>query len=283
MTKDEHAAGAATDAAAITNAANAMRDAITALPGLLAQALAHRGDDAVAQPAAAAGPVTPRPRDLRDRRVPDFWEHDPAAWFQVLDDHFSTATTPLTELAKFKILLPLLATAAVKKVSRFIATPPATVYTLARTSLIRHFERPKEEMIKELIGLTSLGDRTAVDFLEHMRTLQPGEAENSLFRHIFVRSLPKYVGAIVSDKEDLDDMATAADVILRTVPLPPNVPVQEDLNLAAVASTHPRSQLVDGLCHIHAQWGRDSYHCALPDSCRMKDVVRPRPTGNRRR
>ena len=101
MPKDEPAAAAA-DTAAITNATNAMRDAIAALPALLAQALAQRGD---AQP--AAEPVVPRPRDLRDRRVPDFWEHDPAAWFQVLDDHFSTASTPLTELAKFKILLPL--------------------------------------------------------------------------------------------------------------------------------------------------------------------------------
>ena len=105
MPKDE-----AVDAAAIQDAANAMCDAITALPGILAQALAGRGD---APP--AAEPVPPRPRDLRDRRVPDFWEHDPAAWFQVLDDHFSTATTPLTQLAKFKILLPLLTAPAVKK------------------------------------------------------------------------------------------------------------------------------------------------------------------------
>ena len=97
-------------------------------------------------------------------------------------------------------------------------------------------------MISELISLTSLGDRTVVDFLEHMRTLQPGEAETSLFRHIFVKSLPQYVGAIVSDKEDLDEMATAADDILRTVPAPAASAPLVDLNLAAVA--HPRSQLV---------------------------------------
>ena len=126
-------------------------------------------------------------------------------------------------------MLPLLSAPAVKKVTRFIAAPPLTVYALAKTSLIRHFERPKEEMIAELIGLTSLGDRTAVDFLEHMRTLQPGEAENSLFRHIFIRSLPKYVSAIVSSQDDIDAMAAAADTILRTVPAPATaLPVQED-------------------------------------------------------
>ena len=84
MPKDE-----AVDAAAIQDAANAMCDAITALPGILAQALAGRGD---APP--AAEPVPPRPRDLRDRRVPDFWEHDPAAWFQVLDCLLYTSPSP---------------------------------------------------------------------------------------------------------------------------------------------------------------------------------------------
>ena len=76
-------------------------------------------------------------------------------------------------------------------------------------------------------------------------------------------------------------MAAAADVILRTVPTPTSAPAQDNLNLAAVSTS--RSQLVDGLCHIHVQWGRDAYHCALPDSCRMKDTVRPRVTSGRRR
>ena len=270
---------------ATKEATNAMKEAIASLPELIAAAMARQPAAPAAQ---AAAPPPPSLRDLRDRRVPDFWEHNPRAWFVVLDDHFSSSTTPLTQLKKFKLLLPLLTQPAVVKLNRFMAAPPDTVYDLSKNALILHFERPKEEMIAELHGLSSLDGRTAVDFLEHMRSLQVGDAEHGLFRHIFVKSLPKYVSAIVSSHESLDEMAAAADVILRTVPRESSAVItpSDDFQVSAInrsqASTQSRTQLVDGLCFIHQRWGRDAYHCALPDSCRMKDVVRPRRMQERR-
>ena len=141
-------------------------------------------------------------------------------------------------------------------------------------------------MIDELFNLTSLGDMTAVDFLEHMRSLQPGEAENGLFKHIFVKALPKHVTGIVSHHATLDDVAAAADVVLRAVPTPdagiaPTLPSREDPHVDAVR----RDQLVGGLCFIHSRYGREAYSCALPDQCRMKNQTRPRasrqPSGHR--
>lgn len=282
---------------AATNAATtAMREAITSLPELIAAAIARQQPAAVANAAAdPAVPAHPFSRDLRDRRVPDFWEHNPRAWFVIHDDHFATAAaaTPLTQSKKFKHLLPLLTQPAVVKLNRFITNLPDTVYDLSKAALILHFERPREEMIAELHGLSALDGRTAVDFLEHMRSLQAGDAEHGLFRHIFVKSLPKYVSAIVSSHDSLDEMAAAADVVLWTVPresaatLPATSPT-EDFSISAVqrqsssAPAQHRSQLSDGLCFIHQRWGRDAYHCALPDTCRMKDIVRPRRNQDRR-
>ena len=272
---------------ATKEATTAMKEAIASLPELIAAAMARQPAAVPAVPAAAAAPA-PSLRELRDRRVPDFWEHNPRAWFVIIDDHFATAATPLTQLKKFKFLLPLLTQPAVVKLNRFMTTPPDTVYDLSKNALILHFERPKEEMIAELHGLCSLGGRTAVDFLEHMRSLQVGDAEHGLFRHIFVKSLPKYVSAIVSSHDSLDEMAAAADVVLRTVPQESSAAASpvDDFQVAAVArastSAQARSQLLDGLCFIHQRWGRDSYHCALPDTCRMRDVVRPRRVQDRR-
>ena len=258
--------------AATKQATEAVAAALRDLPTLLAAAIAQR-PAAAAQEAAA--PAQPRDRELRDRRIPDFWEHSPKGWFVILDDHFANAASPPTEARKFSVLLPLLTPAAVKKLSRFIASPPQTVYTLAKEALILHFERSKEEMIAELHGLNSLGDRSAVDFLGHMRSLQPGEAENGLFKYIFVKSLPKYVRGIVSHHESLDDMAAAADVILRTVPEHSTSSAPEELLVAA--ASHHRDQLVGGLCFIHSRYGREAYNCALPETCRMKNITRPRP------
>ena len=273
-------------------ATDAVKDALLALPNMLAAALAQNNgaaaQEGAAQPQANAAAIAPTlaqttARELRDRRVPDFWEHDPRAWFVILDAHFAAATTAPTQQAKFGLMLPLLTTAAAKKLSRFIAAPPADVYTKCKEALLRHFERAKEEMIEELFNLSSLGDMTAVDFLEYMRSLQPGEAETGLFKHIFVKALPKHVTGIVSHHQTLDEMAAAADVVLRAVPdtgTPLTSPIRDDPHVDAVR----RDQLVGGLCFIHSRYGREAYSCALPDQCRMKNQTRPRrsPAGQQR-
>ena len=93
---------------------------------------------------------------------------------------------------------------------------------------------------------------TAVDFLDYMRSLQPDEAENSLFKHFFVKALPKHVTGIVSHHPTLDAMAAAADVVLRAVPdvgTPLTKPIKDEPHVDAVR----RDQLVGGLCFIHSR------------------------------
>ena len=135
----------ASDAA--TASTEAMRQALLSLPNLLAAALTKAGTGAGA--AANANPPiahTVTPRDLRDRKVPDFWEHNPKAWFVIFENHVNSASTALTEPQKFALLLPLLSATAVKKLSRFISAPGNTVFTDSKARLLLHFERTKEEM-----------------------------------------------------------------------------------------------------------------------------------------
>ena len=156
----------------------ATQDLIAALPGMLATELAGaRAPDGAARGAAGgagnAALLQPSAKDLRDRKVPDFWDESPKAWFKIFDDHLATANPPLDKGPKFSLLLPLLKRKAVKMVSRLVESPPANAYTAAKELLLLHFGRSSEEMIAELHGLSSLGDRTPVDFLEYMRSLQP--------------------------------------------------------------------------------------------------------------
>ena len=121
---------------------------------------------------------------------------------------------------------------------------------MARAALIVDFERTEEDMIAELYGLSSLGDRTAVRFLEYMRSLQPGEPDTRLFRFIFMKCLP-----IIPN---LQNPAAAAPAEVSAVARPPG-------------------PLVDGLCFIHKKYGEKAYKCAAQDSCRMKKTIRRKP------
>ena len=160
---------------ASNEATASVADALAALPNLLATALNDRvpAQQAVAQADQAAAAPPALRRDARDRRVPDFWEQAPAAWFRILDRHFtSTGQENLTEAHKFDLMLPLLQNAAVTLILRLVNNPPADVYTVAKNTLIRHFSKSPEDMAAELHGLSSFGERSAVEHLEHMRSLQ---------------------------------------------------------------------------------------------------------------
>ena len=251
--------------AAATKEANA---ALAALPGILATALAsnNTGQQAQVQAAGAAAAVAPalNTASAVGKKVPDFWDSAPIAWFKVLDGCFARFDPPLSEDAKFTAMLPLLHGKAVQKMARLVEFPPDDVYQQAKASLIKHFERSSEDKIAELHGLSSLGDMSAVDFLEHMRSLQPGEPETKLFRHIFVHALPAHVRPIVSGEESLDTMAASVDLILRTNPAPAVIAAVGDRgdDLMVAAAHIPRDQLTDGLCFIHLRHGRNAYSCA---------------------
>lgn len=269
---------------ASTTLAEVMNTTLSQLPQMLATALANtpRAQQAAGDAAAAVGV----PRDSRDRRVPDFWEKNPVAWFRILDHHF-TKVNNASETDRFDVLLPLLHGDAITKVQRLVATPTQTVYTDAKAILIKHFKRPAEEMAAELHGLSSFGDRSAVDHLEHMRSLQPGDPETALFRHIFVHCVPSHVRAATScHLPDLDKMAAAADVALAACGslAPPSVsPSAPEMHVSAIGQAPAdRSQLTNGLCFIHARWGRNAYNCAAPDTCKMKAVLKRRSNRQQR-
>ena len=195
----------------------------------------------------------------------------------MLDDHLALATTPLTEKAKFALLLPLLTPAAVNQVTVLVKSPPADVYAAAKAALLKHFGRDPLEMAAELSKLTSLGGRTARGFLEYMRSLQPGEAETTLFRYIFLRSLPPHASAIVSHHKVLNEMADAADVVLAAVPESPQVAAAAPTAapvVAAITADKSAATLSDGLCWVHARFGKKAFNCAAPDTCKMKNVLR---------
>ena len=269
------------------DATASVAEALAALPQMLATALHAQAPAAqvpangpggvpVAAAAAVAGPPALQ-RDARDRRVPDFWEQAPAAWFRILDRHFTTAGREnLSEAHKFDLLLPLLQGSAVKLILRLVSNPPADVYTVAKDTLIRHFSKTPEDMAAELHGLSSFGDRSAVEHLEHMRSLQPNDPETALFRHIFLQCVPSHVRPSISSIQDLGAMAKAVDTALATTPAPLTVQAVDGLDSHVDAVSFQRDKLTDsGLCFIHARYGQDAHKCAS-NLCKMKKNIKKR-------
>ena len=225
----------------------------------------------------------------REPPVPKFWEAEPAAWFQVFRGHYQQRN--LTQVALFNALLPLVPASAVALCRPFVGSTAADVFDQVERLLLKRFEMSRMERGKALLECTSLGDRTPEEMLQHMRSLQPGEEEGTIFRYLFVSLLPDVVREVVATMDSLDDMAMTANSVLQSNAAARinALSLQDNAEVAAIRrSSGPRSPRsprrprpppsagsgTSGLCRTHSRYGQYAFRCDRPASCPMRAVTR---------
>ena len=150
------------------------------------------------------------------------------------------------------------------------------------------------------------------DMLEHIFGLLPDPM--AIYEVVFLDLLPPAARDAALQHSSLSAMAAAADKIVREgssapAAAPSSISVASvsaavgnldlDDGVAAISRPPPsaarRSRQRSGqhrsgqpsqtprspsfLCSSHARWGRNSFRCADPASCHMKDIIRPRQEG----
>ena len=223
------------------------------------------------------------PTKLSDRKVPDFWESKPEEWFRIFDAHL--AYFKPSQDASFNTLLPLLTPAALSKMTPILRVPGPTPYTAAKTALLKHFAKTPRDLARELRELRSLGDSTPSEILAHIRGLLPDP--DVLFEVVLLDLLPSNARDAALQHSTLDAMAAAADLIVAENQVAASLPAvsaisseassdgpSQALPVAAAITSSP------DLCPVHARYGRAAYRCANPASCRMKNVIRQRPSSS---
>ena len=129
-----------------------------------------------------------------------------------------------------------------------------------------------------------------------MRSLQPGEAETSLFTVIFLNALPRNAkDAALPKAPNLDEMAKAADVVL-SIPDSRAAAVQlvdcesevDDLEHVDAVMRRPPSHSgpssssaarspAEFTCSFHRRFKDKAYKCGDAERCSMRHVLRPKP------
>ena len=252
----------------------------------------------------AAGSGAREPRHANQSalpKTPQFWTEEPQGWFRVFELHLPRPVPSQTVC--FDRMLAYLPAVAISKVRSIISDPPLDAYTCAKALLLKFFLKTERARAEELREMRSLGDRSPSDMLQYMRSLQPGDAEGILFKHIWLGMLPETCRSLVSDLLTLDDMAARADEILLSAPpavssvtwttsddaagdldaqvaalcLHPRQQRQRSSQRRQPPSAGPASRATFVLCQNHARWGVDTRTCASPGTCPMKNVLVPAP------
>ena len=243
--------------------------------------------------------ASPAPRRLNDRKVPDFWEDRPEFWFRIFDAHLAHFSP--TEKKCFDALLPLLTPAARAVVHSVIRTPGSEPYSKARDALIRHFGKTPRQLARELHETHGMGDLLPSEFIDHLLGLLPNV--KVLFEVMLLDALPANARVAALQHTDLHAMARAADAVVlenraatssdRSLPginslslldsaldgeTAFQAPITPLPSVAAVAAGSSQSvPRKSDLCQVHARYGKEAYKCAAPKTCKMRNVIRPRP------
>ena len=174
-----------------------------------------------------------------------------------------------------------------------IRTPGLTPYTKARESLLRHFGRTPRQLAREARESRSLGDKLPSEFLDHLMALLPDV--KTFYEVALLDALPSNARVAALQHSSVLDMARAADAVVlesraelessraavnalslldEDVGRSPAMPAPLTPVVAAVGGRAPVRR---DLCSAHARWGKKTYKCSAPSSCRMSKVIAPRP------
>ena len=140
-----------------------------------------------------------------------------------------------------------------------------------------------------------MGDKLPSEFLDHLMSLLPDV--KAFYEIGLLDALPSNARVAALGHKDVRSMALAADAVVLE-----NRASAETERPAAAAAVMSAS-VVDGdwdaappvsaavaavgrgvkpaqkssLCSAHARWGKETYKCLAPATCKMRSVIRPRP------
>ena len=229
--RDQAVGGAAANVPVSFTAAqfNLLLESMQAPARLMQQALdvlAAQGGQQVPQAppaggaAAAAAPVRAGsvfPAERLTLKMPMFYEDKLELWFSLIEGHFEE-TNKTAEKARFRSVVPLLTTKAVTHAESILLEPPEDAYTQLKANLIRRFRRHKLDMLCEMRDIKSLGDRSPLQMLAHLRSLSPDHQDCPIIEMFFLDLLPESVRRSLGGLESLDEKASKAEEMLPPLP-----------------------------------------------------------------
>ena len=150
--------------------------------------------------------------------LPAFWTHDPPGWFQHAEADFIYNRIPDNSYVGYVNViraLPSEVLAAVCDVTRDISPTTAGPYMLLKAALLSRFTISPLQRCYRMLDMPALGDRRPSALYAEM-TAQLDHEANYLINAIFLRKLPPYMKAQLSNQAHLHprELAAAADLLI---------------------------------------------------------------------
>lgn len=151
-------------------------------------------------------------------KLPKFWAKDPSLWFAQVEKQF-TSKNITTSQTKFDHVVAILEPSIASLVRPNILTPSATPYETLKTAILSRCRPSKEQRIRQVLQIESLGDRRPTELLADLQCQLDDINSGDFLKSLFLERLPSSVRMhlMVSNKTDLNELAALADELVDNV------------------------------------------------------------------
>lgn len=164
---------------------------------------------------ATSGDAGDHVEEVRQVKLPPFWQVDPVLWFAQVEAQFY-AYKVRADTSKYFTVVASLDSAVLQKVSDIVRNPPETgKYEVLKKQMIARFSDSRAQQVRKLVSELELGDRTPSQLLREMKALAQDSMSEEILRTLWAQRLPTNIQEILSSCEStaLDALATMADKI----------------------------------------------------------------------
>ena len=200
-------------------------------------------------------------------KLPEFWQHDPAPWFQHIEAQFHLRGITVDE-TKYYHVVAALDSSTTRRVMGFLREPPADgKYNALKLQLLRLFQPSDAERAERLLSLNGLGDSKPTELMENMLALLGSGDATFIFVQLFLRQLPTAVRTALASSplvrtKDYRGLAEEADRILLASRQYVVAAVSDRVSDRRDQSQTPRDD--SGLCYYHRRFGTKAKRCTPP-------------------
>ncbi|XP_061924563.1 uncharacterized protein LOC133663866 [Entelurus aequoreus] len=236
----------------------------------------HAEEEAVSS--SAMSPQLQQPASPTGTKLPEFWQSDPASWFQHIEALFHLRGIAGDD-SRYYLVVTALDQATTRRAMQLLRTPPQRgKYAALKNLLLQRFTLTDAERADRLLSLPGLGDSTALDLMDSMLSLLGSEEGRFIFPHLFLRQLPPAARAVLANSTSLASgdyrgLAEEADRVLlasrrfavQSVEAPP-LQTMENTDPAVVAGVATRKRREASQYFFHQRFGAKARRCVPPCS-----------------
>jgi len=152
-------------------------------------------------------------------KLPQFWKHDPAAWFAYAQSTFNLRNIRSSR-TKFDYVVTSLPCELISEISDILAAPDNDdPYETLKAALISRTSISERERLRQLLSKEDLGDRKPTQLLRHMQGLLGSNItfDAKILRELFTQRLPTHVQTVIAAtpaETSIEALATIADRVM---------------------------------------------------------------------